>query len=137
MEFFGNLAKNKISEQELQKFDAASVHEIESSHFEITRDQLIDHHEIKRKLLKRQVQLLGFGGAIGTNAFGGIGIALYMGGPLSLLISYMLWITVIIAVNSCLSEMVTYLPIGAPFLRFPARYIDKAACVAASWTCMF
>ena len=41
--------------------------------------------------------------------------------------------TVILAVNSCAAEMVTYLPISSPFIRFAGRYVDEALGVAAGY----
>ena len=41
--------------------------------------------------------------------------------------------TVILAVNSCVAEMVTYLPISSPFIRFAGRYVNDAFGVAAGW----
>lgn len=33
----------------------------------------------------------------------------------------------------CLAEMVTYLPISSPFIRFAGRYVDEAFGFAAGW----
>lgn len=33
----------------------------------------------------------------------------------------------------CLAEMVTYLPISSPFIRFAGRYVDEALEFAAGW----
>ena len=39
----------------------------------------------------------------------------------------------ILCVNSSMSEMVTYLPITSPFIRFAGRFVDESFGVAAGW----
>jgi amino acid permease len=39
---------------------------------------------------------------------------------------------VILAVTLCMAEMVTYLPISSPFIRFAGRYADEAFGFAVS-----
>lgn len=39
----------------------------------------------------------------------------------------------ILAVNACIAEMVTYLPLSSPFIRMAGRYVDDAFGVAAGW----
>ncbi|KAL6236367.1 hypothetical protein BDW75DRAFT_229568 [Aspergillus navahoensis] len=65
-----------------------------------------------RKLKPRHVQLIGIGGTIGTALYVQIGQTLAKGG---------------------LAEMVTYLPISSPFIRFAGRYVDDAFGVAAGY----
>ncbi|KAJ5610191.1 Amino acid/polyamine transporter I [Penicillium lagena] len=81
------------------------------------RDMSIDGGSMKptydhthRKLKPRHLQLIGIGGTIGT--------------VLS---------AVILIITVCLAEMVTYLPISSPFIRFAGRYVDEALGVAAGY----
>ena len=62
-----------------------------------------------------------------------IGRGLLNGGPASLFIAFSLWCTVILAVTICMAEMVTYLPISSPFIRYAGRWVDEAFGVAAGW----
>ncbi|KAI5465401.1 amino acid transporter [Mariannaea sp. PMI_226] len=62
-----------------------------------------------------------------------IGRGLINGGPGSLFIAFTFWCTVILAVTLCMAEMVTYLPISSPFIRFAGRYVDEAFGFAAGW----
>ena len=39
----------------------------------------------------------------------------------------------ILAITVSMAEMVTYLPISSPFVRFAGRYVDEAFGVAAGW----
>ena len=40
---------------------------------------------------------------------------------------------VVLCVNNAMSEMVTYLPISSPFVRFAGRFVDPSFGVAAGW----
>ncbi|KAJ8095985.1 general amino acid permease agp2 [Marasmius tenuissimus] len=80
----------------------------------------------KRKLKSRHIQLIGIGGTIGTALFVQIGSALTKGGPASLFLGFTIWCTFILAVNNCLCEMVTWIPISAPFVRYADRFVDPA-----------
>ncbi|KAH7873547.1 general amino acid permease AGP2 [Lentinula edodes] len=84
-----------------------------------------------RKLKSRHIQLMAIGGTIGTALFVQIGQALTEGGPASLFIAFTLWSTFILAINSCLSEMVTWIPITSPFVRFADHFVDPALGLCA------
>lgn len=88
---------------------------------------------VHRKLKARHIQLIGIGGTIGTALFVQIGRGLMQGGPASLFIAFSFWCTVILAVTMCLAEMVTYLPISSPFIRFAGRYVDEAFGFMTGW----
>ncbi|KAI0595306.1 amino acid transporter [Biscogniauxia sp. FL1348] len=86
-----------------------------------------------RNLKPRHIQLIGIGGTIGTALFVQIGRALLQGGPASLFIAFSIWCTVILGITMSMAEMVTYLPISSPFIRFAGRYVDEAFGFAAGW----
>ncbi|KAH0614481.1 uncharacterized protein H6S33_000117 [Morchella sextelata] len=86
-----------------------------------------------RKLKPRHIQLIGIGGTIGTALYVNIGRGLMQGGPASLFIAFSLWCTVILAINNSMAEMVTYLPVSSPFIRFAGRYVDDALGFAAGY----
>ncbi|GAW01378.1 General amino acid permease AGP2 [Lentinula edodes] len=79
-----------------------------------------------RKLKSRHIQLMAIGAL-----FVQIGQALTEGGPASLFIAFTLWSTFILAINSCLSEMVTWIPITSPFVRFADHFVDPALGLCA------
>ncbi|KAF2725224.1 amino acid transporter [Polychaeton citri CBS 116435] len=79
-----------------------------------------------RKLKPRHIQLIGIGGTIGTALYVQIGRGLLNGGPGSLFVAFTIWCAFILAVTICMAEMVTYLPISSPFIRFAGRYVDEA-----------
>lgn len=87
----------------------------------------------RRKLLPRQVSLIGIGGAIGTGLFVSIGTKLTQGGPASLLIAFLVWSVVLIGVSNATCEMVTFLPVSGTFVHYAERYIDKSVGFAIGW----
>lgn len=89
--------------------------------------------QVHRKLKARHIQLIGIGGTIGTALFVQIGNGLLNGGPASLLLAFSVWCTFIFAVTVAMAEMVTYLPISSPFIRFAGRFVDEAFGFAAGW----
>ncbi|KAK6359190.1 hypothetical protein TWF696_000355 [Orbilia brochopaga] len=86
-----------------------------------------------RRLKERHVQLIGIGGTIGTALFVAIGRGLALGGPANLFLGFTIWCSVILCVNNCLAEMVSYLPISSPFIRFAGRFVDEAFGVAVGY----
>ncbi|PTB66142.1 amino acid transporter [Trichoderma citrinoviride] len=86
-----------------------------------------------RQLKARHIQLIGIGGTIGTVLYVQIGQGLLNGGPGSLFIAFSFWCTVVLAVTLCMAEMVTYLPVSSPFIRFAGRYVDEAFGFATGW----
>lgn len=86
-----------------------------------------------RGLKARHIQLIGIGGTIGTALYVQIGRGLLNGGPASLFIAFSFWCCFILAVTISMNEMVTYLPISSPFVRFAGRYVDEAFGFAAGW----
>ncbi|KAI9166445.1 putative amino acid permease [Paramyrothecium foliicola] len=91
------------------------------------------NRDVHRKLKSRHIQLIGIGGTIGTALYVQIGKSLLNGGPASLFIAFTIWCTFILAVTVSIAEMVTYLPISSPFIRFAGRYVDEAFGFAAGW----
>ncbi|KAI9840639.1 MAG: hypothetical protein M1837_001408 [Sclerophora amabilis] len=86
-----------------------------------------------RKLKPRHIQLIGIGGTIGTALYVQIGQGLLDGGPASLFLAFTIWCTFVLAVTNSMAEMVTYLPISSPFIRFAGRFVDEAFGVAAGY----
>lgn len=86
-----------------------------------------------RKLKPRHIQLIGIGGTIGTALYVNIGRGVINGGPASLFMAFTIWCSVIMMVTNSMSEMVTYLPISSPFIRFAGRWVDDAFGFAAGW----
>ena len=62
-----------------------------------------------------------------------MGQALPKGGPAGLFIAFFIWGAVMWAVNECFAEMVTYLPVPSPFIRFGSEWVDGALGFAMAW----
>ncbi|KAF7557108.1 hypothetical protein G7Z17_g920 [Cylindrodendrum hubeiense] len=88
---------------------------------------------LHRKLRGKEVQLFAIGGAIGTSLYVQMGSALPKGGPAGLFIAFLIWGFIMWAVNECFAEMVTYLPVPSPFIRFGSEWVDGALGFAMAW----
>ncbi|KAI5474449.1 hypothetical protein MNV49_003254 [Pseudohyphozyma bogoriensis] len=86
-----------------------------------------------RSLEGYHINLIAFGGAIGTAIFIYIGSGLTQAGPLSLLIGYTWWVAVIYCVAMCQMELIAFWPTDCAFSRNAGRYIDEAAGFALGW----
>ncbi|THW69396.1 amino acid permease [Aureobasidium pullulans] len=88
---------------------------------------------LHRGLRGKEVQLFAIGGAIGTSLYVQMGSALPKGGPAGLFIAFVIWAGVMWAVNECFAEMVSYLPVPSPFIRFGSEWVDGALGFAMAW----
>jgi amino acid transporter len=62
-----------------------------------------------------------------------MGSSLPKGGPAGLFIAFVIWAWVMWAVNECFAEMVSYLPVPSPFVRFGSEWVDGALGFAMAW----
>ena len=62
-----------------------------------------------------------------------MGSALPKGGPAGLFLGFVIWAGVMWAVNECFAEMVSYLPVPSPFIRFGSEWVDGALGFAMAW----
>ncbi|KAF2018851.1 hypothetical protein BU24DRAFT_342161 [Aaosphaeria arxii CBS 175.79] len=108
-------------------------YDVENRRGSETASVKIVYDSTHRKLKPRHIQLIGIGGTIGTALYVQIGKGLMNGGPASLFLAFTIWCTFILAVTLSIAEMVTFLPISSPFIRFAGRFVDDALGVAAGW----
>ncbi|KAH9909914.1 putative general amino acid permease [Xylariomycetidae sp. FL2044] len=87
---------------------------------------------LHRKLRGPEVQLFAIGGAIGTSLYVQMGSALPKGGPAGLFLGFLVWGGVMLCVNECFAEMVTWAPVPSPFIRF-GEWVDGALSFAMAW----
>ncbi|KAG9240818.1 amino acid transporter-like protein [Calycina marina] len=126
-----SIAKNAAKEDEQFNKEA---HEESSISGELDSVSVrVSYDSTHRQLRPRHIQLIGIGGTIGTALYVSIGQGLLNGGPGSLFLAFTIWCTFILAVTNCMAEMVTYLPISSPFIRFAGRYVDEAFGVATGY----
>lgn len=96
-----------------------------------------DAEHLHRSLKNEQVQLISVSGVIGSALFVAIGKALAKGGPLSLLLAFIIWSVPILFITVSTAEFVSYLPITSPFIRMAGRCCDEALQVMAAWNFWF
>ncbi|KAF7375335.1 General amino acid permease AGP2 [Mycena sanguinolenta] len=114
------------------------------------------HDQTHRTLKPRHIQLISIGGTIGTVLFVQIGTGLPVGGPGGLLLAFIAWSTVVLAMNECLAEMVSWIPISSPYVsilplivhcflsivdrwqvRFADHFVDEALGVCSGFNLFF
>lgn len=101
---------------------------------------LTSNHEdtTKRRLKQRHIDLISFGGSIGTSLFVTIGTALMHGGCGNLVISFALHgLLVIYTVTVSIGELICYLPVDSPFISHAGRFVDEALEVATGYNFYF
>ncbi|PWN20182.1 hypothetical protein BCV69DRAFT_241508, partial [Microstroma glucosiphilum] len=92
---------------------------------------------LKRNLTGRHMQMIAFGGAIGTGLFIGSGGALSTGGPASLLLDFIIMGVLLACTVLALGEMATTLPVAGSFAAYCSRFMDPAWGFAMGWNYWF
>ena len=68
-----------------------------------------------------------------TGLFLGSGTTVARAGPGGAILAYALMGTVISATMSCLGEMTALMPVNAPMMEFPRRFLDRGVGFAVAW----
>ncbi|GAA5906463.1 hypothetical protein JCM8208_004668 [Rhodotorula glutinis] len=89
--------------------------------------------DLHRGLKARQISMIAIGGSIGTGLVIGSGSALTRGGPVGLLLAYIIMGFCAFATMMSLGEMATYLPSKKGFGGYASRFVDPALGVAVGW----
>lgn len=66
-----------------------------------------------------------------------MGASLPVGGPAGLFLGFVAYGTIVMAVNQCFAEMITYLPIASPFVRLAGHWVDDALSFAMAYNFFF
>ncbi|CAG1972953.1 unnamed protein product [Fusarium graminearum] len=88
---------------------------------------------LARELKGRHLQMIAFGGSIGTGLFVASGGSLYRGGPASLLLSYVLIGGMQYCTMQSLGELCVAFPIAGSFSAFSTRFLDPSWGFAMGW----
>ncbi|KIK66906.1 hypothetical protein GYMLUDRAFT_239115 [Collybiopsis luxurians FD-317 M1] len=83
-----------------------------------------DAGALHRRLKNRHIAMISIGGVIGTGLFLGTGKSLAQGGPVGLLLGYIIVGSVCWATMQSLGEMVAYLPISGGHIKLAERFVD-------------
>ncbi|KAF4918020.1 General amino acid permease AGP2 [Colletotrichum viniferum] len=105
----------------------------EHEHCEDAGSDVVADGGLHRRLNNRQIQLITIGGTIGTGLFVSIGAALAKGGPVNLLICFLLYSCVVALVNNSIAEMVTYMPVSGGFIRLAGEWFDDTLGFMVGW----
>lgn len=89
--------------------------------------------ELHRGLKNRHAQMISIGGVIGTGLFLGTAGSLASGGPLGLLLGYLIVSSACISVMLSLGELVTLLPVPGGQITLSGRFVDPALAFAMGW----
>ncbi|KAM0433474.1 hypothetical protein ACHAPT_004354 [Fusarium lateritium] len=88
---------------------------------------------LARELKGRHLQMIAFGGSIGTGLFVASGASLYRGGPASVLISYLIIGAMQYCTMQSLGELCVVFPIAGSFSAFSTRFLDPSWGFAMGW----
>ncbi|KAG2034610.1 amino acid permease/ SLC12A domain-containing protein [Suillus americanus] len=90
-------------------------------------------YALQRKLENRHIAMISIGGVIGTGLFVGTADSLMYGGPIGLLLGYMVMGTIVYCVMITLGEMVAFLPIPGGHIKLAERFVDPAFSFTLGW----
>ncbi|KAH8102603.1 amino acid permease [Cristinia sonorae] len=94
-------------------------------------------HDLKRQLKNRHIAMISIGGVIGTGLFLGTANSLQAGGPIGLLLGYIVVGSICYSVMVSLGEMIAYLPLPGGHIRLAERYVDSAFSFAMGWNYLY
>jgi yeast amino acid transporter len=81
--------------------------------------------------------MIAFSGTIGNGLFLGSGASIASAGPGGAVMAYVIMGTVISSVISSLGEMTALMPVNAPIMEFPRRFLDRGVGFAVGWMYWF
>ncbi|KAI0779577.1 amino acid permease [Fomes fomentarius] len=88
---------------------------------------------LKRQMKNRHIAMISIGGAIGTGLFVGTATALENGGPIGMLLGYIVVGTLCYTVMISLGEMAAFLPIPGGHLTYAERFVDAPWSFTLGW----
>ncbi|WWD22653.1 hypothetical protein CI109_107146 [Kwoniella shandongensis] len=88
---------------------------------------------LARRLGSRHMQMIAFGGVIGSGFFVSLGSGYHTAGPAGLLISFSLVGLLLWMVMQAIGEMSAFVPISGSFMAFASRFIDESVGFAIGW----
>lgn len=92
------------------------------------------HNRLNQTMKGRHLHMIAIGGSIGAGLFVGTGSALRRGGPLSLIIDYMIIGVMMFNVVFALGEMALMYPVSGGFYVLITRFVDPSWGFAVSFS---
>jgi amino acid transporter len=74
---------------------------------------------------------------IGNGLFLGSGKSIASAGPGGAVVAYLLIGTIMSSMISCLGEMTALMPVNAPMMEFPRRFVDRGVGFVIGWMYWF
>ncbi|KAG6911818.1 hypothetical protein DXG01_000065 [Tephrocybe rancida] len=127
--------QNSINEKELSNRDA-DPESLKPPYRLREENEANDHNgeaKLVRQLKNRHIAMISIGGVIGTGLFLGTATSLKNGGPVGLLLGYVVMGTICYSVMISLGEMVAYLPIPGGHIKLAERFVDPALSFTMGW----
>lgn len=91
----------------------------------------------KRGLKQRHIQMIALAGTIGTGLFLATGQALARGGPLGILIAYLIMGMLICFVVMSIAELSALVPLSGGIIRHAEYFADPALSFAQGWNSVY
>jgi amino acid transporter len=88
---------------------------------------------LARELKSRHLQMIAFGGSIGTGLFVASGKALSNGGPAFVLLAYAIVGVMVWCTMQALGEMAVLFPVAGSFSAYSTRFLDPSWGFAMGW----
>ncbi|PLW13958.1 hypothetical protein PCANC_13978 [Puccinia coronata f. sp. avenae] len=104
----------------------AQTYDLEDPSRRDTHDEAAGAAALHRSMKSRHIQMISIGGVIGTGLFLGTAQSLANGGPLGLLMGFLVMGTVVWNVMASLGEMVAHLPIAGGHVTLANRFVDSS-----------
>ncbi|TVY78365.1 Proline-specific permease [Lachnellula suecica] len=105
-----------------------------SSDAEIGHGSIVEGETTKRGLKARHAQMIALGGTIGTGLFVGSGGTLAKGGPLFILMAYIILSVLVLFVVTAITEVAAYLPVsGGTMSYYGHRNVSNSLGFAMGW----
>ncbi|KAF9020416.1 hypothetical protein BDZ89DRAFT_1164231 [Hymenopellis radicata] len=90
-------------------------------------------HGLQRKLKDRHIAMISIGGVIGTGLFVGTANGLVNGGPVGLLLAYIVTGSMCYCMMVSLGEMIAYMPVAGGHITLAGRFVDPALAFTLGW----
>ncbi|KAI9271489.1 amino acid permease/ SLC12A domain-containing protein [Phascolomyces articulosus] len=121
-----------------EKVEEEYMYPTESGASFSSRKHVVDLQEgTKRGLDARHVQMIAFGGTIGTGLFLNSGGNIAEAGPAGAFIAYCVVGFMVYCIMTCLGEMATFMPVSGSFNHYATRFVDPALGFALGWNYWF
>ncbi|KAF8900731.1 APC amino acid permease [Gymnopilus junonius] len=88
---------------------------------------------LQQKLKPRHLKMIAVGGSIGTGLFVGSGLALRQGGPVGVLIAWVLIGAMLVNITQALGEMAILYPVSGGFYTLAVRFLDPSFAFSMGW----